>query len=99
MQYGRESIEKNLRRRNSESEDELDEAADYERTVDLERELVESKEERAATENNILAKTNKNGYVSSHSNVITREDFILLPEPVLNNNTKNGHSEKVRNAP
>ena len=98
LQYGRESIEKNLRRRNSESEDELDGGSSDGGTIDRQREPVETDEQKATTENNgLLARTNKNGYVNSQSNVITREDFILLPEPGLNSNAKNGgHVEKVR---
>lgn len=97
MQYGRESIEKNQRRRGSENEDEdeLDEI-NY-REDKIQKPVTTKRNGITGSKNNGTSKI-ANGYVNNHSNVISREDFILLPEPesvVSNKTTVNAHSEEV----
>lgn len=92
FEYGRESIEKNLRRRNSESgeEDDTDDVGHHKvHKLTPNGGLVNGRKE------NDIGKKLTNGYVVANTNtVINREDFILLPEPVENNNVKNGTNEQ-----
>ncbi|XP_065224492.1 glycerol-3-phosphate acyltransferase 3 isoform X2 [Planococcus citri] len=92
FEYGRESIEKNLRRRNSESgeEDDTDDVGHHKvHKLTPNGGLVNGRKE------NGIGKKLTNGYVVANTNtVINREDFILLPEPVENNNVKNGTNEQ-----
>lgn len=96
FEYGRESIEKNQRRRGSENEDEdeLDEI-NY-REDKIQKPVTTKRNGITGSKNNGTSKI-ANGYVNNHSNVISREDFILLPEPesvVSNKTTVNAHSEE-----
>lgn len=99
LQYGRESIEKNQRRRGSESEDEDEDQPDeinY-RADEIQKPVTVKRNGITGSKNNGTSKI-ANGYVNNHSNVISREDFILLPEPesvVSNKTTENAHSEEV----
>lgn len=96
LQYGRESIEKNLRRRNSESgeEDDTDDVCHL-KTENAADKLTPNGSLVNGQKETCVGKKLTNGYVG-HSNVlISREDFILLPEPVENNNVKNGAYEQV----
>lgn len=80
FQFGRESIEKNLRRRNSKSDavrDEIDKSTI--RSGNVADENVANNESKEPP----TPESSSNPASLDYQSVITREDFILLPEPAV----------------
>lgn len=73
------NIEKRLRRKNSKNEYELEENEFESNEVDAPVEIYENN----INQKIYLESKSINGYANNHSTVISREDFILLPEPTI----------------